>query len=101
MQSLKMQKGQLDEYIAEHATIVGELNWDEDSEMSCHSFRKGLPEPLVRNIIENEGLPESLTQWIRHAQTYHSRWAMIKALGYSKGAKQIKTYPQWNTKASK
>jgi hypothetical protein len=98
-----MQKGQLDEYIAEHETLIGELNWDEDSEMSCHSFRKGLPEPLAKNIIKNEGLPESLTQWICHAQTYHSRWAMIKALGYSgsKQSKFTKNTTQWNTRALK
>ena len=104
MQSLRMQKGRLDEYIAEHGTLVGELNWDEDSEMSCHSFRKGLPEPLAKNIIENEGLPDTLTQWVKYAQKYHSRWAMIKALGYS-GNKQNKTAfknnQQWNTRVPK
>jgi hypothetical protein len=29
-----------------------------------------------------EGIPESLTQWVIHAQKYHSRWAMTRAFGY-------------------
>jgi hypothetical protein len=29
-----------------------------------------------------QGMPESLTQWIKFAQKYHSRWAMTKAFGY-------------------
>jgi hypothetical protein len=27
-------------------------------------------------------MPESLTQWIKFAQKYHSRWAMTKAFRY-------------------
>jgi hypothetical protein len=27
-------------------------------------------------------MPESLTQWIKFAQKYHSRWAMARAFGY-------------------
>jgi hypothetical protein len=29
-----------------------------------------------------QGMLESLTQWIKLAQKYHSRWAMTKAFGY-------------------
>jgi hypothetical protein len=29
-----------------------------------------------------QGMPESLTQWIKLAQKYHLRWAMTKAFGY-------------------
>jgi hypothetical protein len=82
LQSLKMKGDQLDEYIAKLVTLIGELGWDYDSEMSCHKFREGLPTPLARNIITMQGMPESLTQWIKFAQKYHSRWAMTKALGY-------------------
>ncbi len=38
MQNLKMKGDQLDEYVAEHSTLIAELDWDLDSEMSCHSF---------------------------------------------------------------
>ena len=67
MRSLKMQKGELDEYIAEHSVLVSELGWDPDSDISWHSFREGLPPPLAKKIIEMEGMPDSLTAWVRHA----------------------------------
>jgi hypothetical protein len=82
LQALKMKGDQLDEYITELVTLIGELGWDYDSKMSCHKFREGLPTPLTRNIITMQGMPKSLTQWIKFAQKYHSRWAITKALGY-------------------
>ena len=102
MQSLKMKSDHLDEYIAEHGTLIAELDWDGDSEMSCHSFRKGLPTPLAKSIIQFEGIPESLTQWVKHAQKYHSRWAMSKALGYMGKKKETEKFkPRWNTRERK
>jgi hypothetical protein len=76
LQSLKMKGDQLDEYIADFSTLIGELGWDHDSEISCHNFREGLPTPLARNIIKMEGIPETLIGWIRLMQKYHSHWAM-------------------------
>ena len=94
MQKLQMKGDQLDEYIAEHKTLVSELGWSHDGEMSCHLFREGLPKVLAKRIIENEGLPESYSRWIKYAQKYHSRWAMSKALGYYGKGGQDK--PKWN-----
>jgi hypothetical protein len=82
LQSLKMKGDQLDKYIADFSTLIRELGWDYDSEISCHNFREGLPTPLARNIINMQGMPESLTQWIKFTQKYHSRWVMAKAFGY-------------------
>ena len=102
MQSLKMKSDQLDEYIAEHETLIAELDWDGDSEMSCHSFWEGLPSPLAKQIIQLEGIPESLTQWVKYAQKYHSRWVMSKALGYMGKKKEPEKFkPQWNTHEKK
>ena len=72
MQKLQMKGDLLDEYITDHKTLVSELGWDHESEMSCHSFREGLPKTLAKRIIETEGLPESYSRWIKHAQKYHS-----------------------------
>jgi hypothetical protein len=72
LQSLKMKGDQLDEYIADFSTLIGELGWDYDSEISCHNFREELPIPLAHDIIKMQGMPESLTQWIKFAQKYHS-----------------------------
>jgi hypothetical protein len=44
-----------------------------------------------------QGMPESLTQWIKFAQKYHSRWAMTKALGYQgKKDNQGRFKPRYN-----
>jgi hypothetical protein len=72
LQSLKMKGDQLDEYIVDFATLIRELGWDYDSKISCHNFREGLPVPLARNIIQMQGMPESLTQWIKFTQKYHA-----------------------------
>ena len=77
-----MKDGNLDEYIAQHATLIAELEWEEDGDMSCHSFKAGLPDPLVNKIISMEGLPDNLDMWVKYAQRHHVRWAMAKALGY-------------------
>ncbi len=61
MQKLKMKSDQLGEYIAEHSTLIAELDWDMDSEMFCHLFREGLSDPLARRIIDMEGILKSLT----------------------------------------
>jgi hypothetical protein len=82
LQSLKMKGDQLNEYIADFSTLIGELGWDYDSEISCHNFREGLPVPLACDIIKMQGMPKSLTQWIKFTQKYHSRWAMARAFGY-------------------
>ena len=41
IQKLQMKEGNLDEYIAQHLTLIAELEWEEDEDMSCHSFRAG------------------------------------------------------------
>jgi hypothetical protein len=97
LQALKMKGDQLDEYTADFVTLIGELGWDYDSEMSCHKFREGLPTPLARNIITMQGMPETLTQWVKFTQKYHSRWAMTRALGYQgKKDNQGRFKPRYN-----
>jgi hypothetical protein len=76
LQSLTMKGDHLDKYIADFATLIGELEWDEDSEIACHHFRQGLPTPLVRQILQHEGNPDSLTGWEKVAGIHHARWAV-------------------------
>jgi hypothetical protein len=88
LQSLKMKGDQLDKYIVDFSTLIGELGWDYDSEISCHNFREGLPVPLTRDIIKMQGMLESLTQWIKFTQKYHLQWAMARAFRYQ-GKKDV------------
>ena len=59
-----MVQDNLDEYIAEHSTLLAELGWNADSNMACHSFQEGLPKPLIKTIVLNEGMPDSLRIWV-------------------------------------
>ena len=77
-----MKNRNLDEYIAQHVTLIAELKWEEDGDMSCHSFRTGLPDPLVNKILSMEGLPDNLDLWVKYAQRHHTWWAIAKALEY-------------------
>jgi hypothetical protein len=77
-----MKGDQLNKYITDFSTLIGELGWDHNSKISCHNFWEGLPVPLACNIIKMEGILETLTGWIRLAQKYHSCWAMAQAFGY-------------------
>ena len=93
LRALKMKENNLDEYIADHSTLISELGWDKDSEAACQSFREGLPTGLARTILNQKGLPETMGRWIKISQKYHARYAMSKALGYT-GGKSKKTWPQ-------
>jgi hypothetical protein len=93
MRSLKMKNEQLDEYIAEHQTLMAELEWDPDSEMALHSFREGLPDIMARKILDQDGFPETMKGWIKAAQRTHARYAMGKALGYYGKKKSPGTFP--------
>ena len=77
-----MEKGDLDSYITEHATLMAELGWKDKSEIACHFFRNGLLAQMVKTILSQEGLPDTITEWVRLAQQNHTRYAMGKALGY-------------------
>ena len=61
--------------------LISELDWDEDSEVALDSFREGLPRPMVRNVLMNEGLPQTMKSWIQTAQEHHARYALGKAIG--------------------
>jgi hypothetical protein len=97
-----MKGDHLDEYITDFATLIRELEWDKDSEIACHHFRQGLLTPLVRQILQHEGNPDSLTGWERVAQIHHARWAMTKAFGYTgKRDRQRGFKPQFHQKSKK
>jgi hypothetical protein len=102
LQSLTMKGDRLDEYIADFATLIRELEWDEDSKIACHHFRQGLPVLLVRQILQHEGNPNSLTRWEKVAGIHHARWAITKAFGYTgKGGKQGGFKPHFHQKRKK
>ena len=63
-----MEKGDLNSYIAEYATLMAELGWQDSSEIACHFFCNGLPVQMVKTILSQEGLPDMINEWVRLAQ---------------------------------
>ena len=69
---LKMKSRQLDEYTANHATLINELGWHNDNEMTCHTYWKELPDAMVKAIINQHGMPNGLQEWTMHAEQQHT-----------------------------
>ena len=57
---LKMKNRQINEYTANHATLINKLGWHNDNKMTCHTYRQGLPDSMVKAIITQNGLPIGL-----------------------------------------
>ena len=55
-----MKSGQLDKYTANYATLINELGWHNDDEMTCHIYQKGLPDSMVKAIISQNGMLNGL-----------------------------------------
>ena len=88
---LKMKSGQLNKYIANHATLIAELGWHNNNEMTCHTYQKGLPNAMVKAIINQHGMPTGLRDWTMQAKQQHARYAMNRALGYVRKEREKKS----------
>ena len=96
---LKMKSRQLDEYTANHATLINELGWHNDDKMTCHTYQKGLPDSMVKAIITQNGMLNGLWEWVRLTEQQHIQYTMNQALSYigKDWEKKNKTWPGPNT----
>lgn len=96
---LKMKNGQLDKYMANHSILINELGWHNNDKMTCHTYRQGLPNAMVKAIITQNGMPNGLQEWIWLAEQQHAQYTMNWALGYVRRdwEKKEKTWTRPNT----
>lgn len=51
LQELKMTGGDLNTYVADHKALIKRIGWPVDGDISIESFKDGLPDALLRKIL--------------------------------------------------
>ena len=97
--SLKMEKGELDAYIAKFERLARIVGYNLRDQMVLDRFGSGLNPGLFTSIINNTD-PHTWLDWTRAAQKYQQKYLLIRsALGMknpdSKTHKKPQTPEQW------
>ena len=99
--SLKMERGELDTYIAKFERLARLAGYNLQDQMVLDRFGSGLNSGLFTSIINNTD-PRIWLDWTRAAQKYQQKYLFIRsALGLkvgnpdSKGCKKLQTPEQW------
>jgi len=66
--NLRMQPGQLDEYILTFERLAGIAGWDKDAPGTIEFFKKGLPPSLYRACLMRETIPQNMADWQKTAK---------------------------------
>jgi len=75
--NLKMQPGQLDEYILTFERLAGIAGWDKDAPGTIEFFKKGLPLGLYQACLMRETIPKNMADWQKTARTETQRFKLI------------------------
>ena len=101
--TLKMEKGELDMYIAKFERLARLANYNLQDQMVLDRFGAGLNPRLFTSIINNSD-PGTWTDWTRAVQGYQQKYLFIRsALGLkannsdSKSRKKPQTAEQWKS----
>ena len=99
--SLKMERGELDTYIAKFERLARLAGYNLHDQMVLDRFGSGLNSGLFTSIINNTN-PRTWLDWTRAAQKYQQKYLFIRsALGLkignpdTKGHKKPETPEQW------
>ena len=100
-QSIKMEGGDLDTYIARFERLARITNYDLQSQMVLNQFGSGLTSGLYIAIVNGPDEPRNWTKWTRAAQNYQQKYLLIRSsLGMrnpkdSKPCKKPQMLEQW------
>ena len=97
--SLKMERGELDTYIAKFERLARMAGYNLQDQMVLDRFGSGLNPGLFTSIINNTD-PHTWLDWTRAAQEYQHKYLLIQsALGMNnpnwKPRKKLQTPEQW------
>ena len=96
LQDLKMTGGDLDTYVADHEALVKRIGWPVDGDISIESFKDGLPDALLRKILNWDDPPEDYEGWLNAVQKKQTKWTILKASGLTgKGCDQSTRRQRW------
>ena len=78
LKNLKMEKDDLDTYIATHKNLVNLAEWDLEDNRSIEAFKNGLKRQLCLAILKQDDTLETLDEWKRAAVKEQQKWALIQ-----------------------
>ena len=88
--TIKMDKGELDTYIAKFERLARLAGYDLQDQMVLDRFGSRLNPGLYMAIINNEE-PRTWTEWVRAAQKYQQKYLLIRSvLGMKSGNPDLK-----------
>ena len=100
-QTIKMEGGDLDTYIARFERLARIASYDLHNQMVLDRFGSGLTSGLYIAIVNSPNEPRNWTEWTRAAQKYQQKYLLIRSsLGMrnpkdSKPHKKPQTLKQW------
>jgi hypothetical protein len=96
LHTLHMEGRNLDSYLAKFHTLAGKAGYGLNEEGTLNLLRRGLPEPLAKEIIKSDN-PQTYNEWEVAAHKHHDIWMRLSSLYPSKGQKTKfgKTEGQW------
>ena len=101
LEKLRMEKNQLEEYIAEFERLMLAANYEGEIRSKVAMFRKGLPEPLARACMNQTNWPKNIYEWKEAARNEHRRWMVKKSLNLAGTPKKEGRIQQWKTHLQK
>ena len=100
-QTIKMEGGELDTYIARFERLARIARYDLQNQMVLNQFGSGLTSGLYIAIVNSPDEPRNWTEWTRAAQKYQQKYLLIRSnLGMRnpkdlKMCKKPQTLEQW------
>ena len=73
LRKLKMKEGNIDEYIAQFASLVHHAGMDPNDPSTMRLFAQGLPKGLADLCIDIDS-PETFIEWTKAALRHHCNW---------------------------
>jgi hypothetical protein len=83
LQNIKMEKGDLDAYLAYFMNLSRKVGYGPNDEGTLDIFSQGLPENLVWNIIQFDH-PTNWDKWVMSARKYHQYFVHLQSCFNSK-----------------
>jgi hypothetical protein len=77
--TLKMQPGQLDEYILTFENLAGIAGWSRNAPGTVEFFKRGLVPGVFRTCLMRSSIPDTMDDWQRTTRTETQRYKLIKA----------------------
>lgn len=77
--TLKMQPGQLDDYILNFERLAGIAGWSRDAPGTVEFFKRGLVPGLYRACLMGKSIPQTMDQWQTACREETQRYKLLKS----------------------